>query len=81
MTSSSIAEASRTPGLTPGVRHAAPSASPAPVSPSALVSGMLLSFAVLTVVTFLIVPLIPGDPAVIAAGDGASPAQIANVRA
>ncbi|WP_427132139.1 ABC transporter permease [Pseudarthrobacter sp. S9] len=31
--------------------------------------------------TFLIVPLIPGDPAVIAAGEGASPAQIANVRA
>jgi peptide/nickel transport system permease protein len=43
--------------------------------------GLLLSFAVLVTVTFLIVPLIPGDPAVIAAGEGASPAQIANVRA
>jgi peptide/nickel transport system permease protein len=43
--------------------------------------GLLLSFAVLVTVTFLIVPLIPGDPAVIAAGEGASPAQIATVRA
>jgi peptide/nickel transport system permease protein len=44
-------------------------------------AGLLLSFAVLVTVTFLIVPLIPGDPAVIAAGEGASPAQIATVRA
>jgi peptide/nickel transport system permease protein len=43
--------------------------------------GLLLSFAVLVTLTFLIVPLIPGDPAVIAAGEGASPAQIATVRA
>jgi peptide/nickel transport system permease protein len=43
--------------------------------------GLLLSFAVLVIVTFLIVPLIPGDPSVIAAGEGATPAQIAAVRA
>lgn len=38
--------------------------------------GLLLSFAVLIVVTFLIVPLIPGDPAVVAAGEGATSDQI-----
>jgi len=42
--------------------------------------GLLLSFAVLTIVTFLIVPLIPGDPAAVAAGDGASAAQIDRMR-
>ena len=40
----------------------------------------MLSFVVLTLVTFLIVPLIPGDPAVIAAGDGASAEQVALAR-
>jgi peptide/nickel transport system permease protein len=42
--------------------------------------GLVLSFVVLTVVTFLIVPLIPGDPAVVAAGDGATAEQIERVR-
>lgn len=42
--------------------------------------GLLLTFAVLVVITFLIVPLIPGDPAVQAAGPDASPAKIEQVR-
>ncbi|WP_211882440.1 ABC transporter permease [Pseudarthrobacter albicanus] len=81
MTSSIAVEASRTPGVAAGgaggrfIRH------PWVGFSLRRLGGLLLSFVVLTVVTFLIVPLIPGDPAVIAAGDGASPAQIANVRA
>ncbi len=43
--------------------------------------GLVLTLVVLIVVTFLIVPLIPGDPAVAAAGPDASQAQIAAVRA
>jgi peptide/nickel transport system permease protein len=80
MTSSSIAEASRTPGVNAGSAGRRLTRHPWARFSLRRLSGLLLSFAVLTVVTFLIVPLIPGDPAVIAAGDGASPAQIANVR-
>jgi peptide/nickel transport system permease protein len=81
MTSSSIAETSRTPGVDAGSARRRLIHHPWARFSLRRLSGLLLSFAVLTVVTFLIVPLIPGDPAVIAAGDGASPAQIANVRA
>ncbi|MHA3685236.1 ABC transporter permease [Leucobacter sp. HY1910] len=42
--------------------------------------GLLLSFVVLLFVTFLIVPLLPGDPAVNIAGEGATPAQIEQIR-
>ncbi|GAA2099770.1 ABC transporter permease [Brevibacterium salitolerans] len=42
--------------------------------------GFLLSVAILVVVTFLIVPLLPGDPAVVAAGEGATQEQIAQTR-
>jgi len=42
--------------------------------------GLVLSFVVLTLVTFLIVPLIPGDPAVVAAGEGATGEQIEAMR-
>lgn len=42
--------------------------------------GLVLSFVVLVCVTFLIVPLIPGDPAVIAAGQGATTQQIDQFR-
>ncbi|MBT2597900.1 ABC transporter permease [Arthrobacter sp. ISL-72] len=81
MTSSIVVEASRTPGVGAGsaggrfIRH------PWVGFVLRRLGGLVLSFVVLTVVTFLIVPLIPGDPAVIAAGDGASPAQVASVRA
>uniref|UniRef100_UPI00398A445A ABC transporter permease n=1 Tax=Mycetocola sp. TaxID=1871042 RepID=UPI00398A445A len=44
------------------------------------VGGLLLSFFVLVVVTFLIIPLIPGDPAQVAAGDNASPAEVEAMR-
>lgn len=43
-------------------------------------SGLLLSFVILIMGTFLIVPLIPGDPAVAAAGEGATPAHIDQIR-
>ena len=43
--------------------------------------GLLATIVVLVIVTFLIVPLIPGDPAVQAAGSDASPARIEAVRA
>ena len=80
MTAPSIADASRTPGTRAGsagsyLRH------PWVRFSLRRLGGLLLSFAVLVIVTFLIVPLIPGDPAVIAAGEGASPGQIAAVRA
>ena len=42
--------------------------------------GLVLSFVVLLLVTFAIVPLIPGDPAVGIAGEGATQAQIDAVR-
>lgn len=42
--------------------------------------GLLLSFALLVTVTFVIVPLIPGDPAVAVAGLEASGAEIAKIR-
>ncbi|QBE48770.1 ABC transporter permease [Leucobacter triazinivorans] len=44
-------------------------------------TGLLLSFCLLVVITFLIVPLIPGDPATMVAGEAATPAQVADVRA
>jgi peptide/nickel transport system permease protein len=44
------------------------------------IGGLILSVAVLVLVTFLIVPLIPGDPAVTAAGEGATADQIAAIR-
>ncbi|OZM76529.1 ABC transporter permease [Pseudonocardia sp. MH-G8] len=43
--------------------------------------GLVLSFAVLVVVTFVIVPLIPGDPAVAVAGQEATGAEVARIRA
>jgi peptide/nickel transport system permease protein len=42
--------------------------------------GLLLSVALLVTVTFVIVPLIPGDPAVAVAGLEASGAEIARIR-
>ncbi len=42
--------------------------------------GLVLSFVILVIVTFLIVPLLPGDPAVVAAGDGATVEQIESTR-
>lgn len=42
--------------------------------------GLILSFLTLTLITFIIVPLIPGDPAVVAAGDGATTDQIERIR-
>lgn len=43
--------------------------------------GLALSLAVLILVTFLIVPLLPGDPALNIAGEGATQAQIDGIRA
>ncbi|MCU4298273.1 ABC transporter permease [Brevibacterium permense] len=43
--------------------------------------GVLLSFGLLIVITFFIVPLLPGDPAVVAAGEGATAEQIEATRA
>ncbi|MFS0734131.1 ABC transporter permease [Microbacterium sp. 1P10UB] len=42
--------------------------------------GLLLSFSLLVVLTFLIVPLIPGDPAVAILGPNASPGAVAALR-
>jgi len=42
--------------------------------------GVLLSFVLLVVVTFLIVPLIPGDPAQAIAGTDASPEAVEQIR-
>lgn len=42
--------------------------------------GFLLSLGILVTVTFLIVPLLPGDPAVVAAGEGATQEQIEATR-
>lgn len=42
--------------------------------------GLVLSFALLVIVTFLIVPLIPGDPAVAMLGTNATPEAIAALR-
>ncbi|WP_205855677.1 ABC transporter permease [Phytoactinopolyspora endophytica] len=42
--------------------------------------GLVLSFVLLVGVTFVIVPLIPGDPAIAAAGQEASGAQIEYIR-
>lgn len=81
MTAASIAEASRTPGAGAGSAGGRYLRHPWVGFSLRRLGGLLLSFAVLVIVTFLIVPLIPGDPAVIAAGEGASPAQIATVRA
>ncbi|WP_411733591.1 ABC transporter permease [Paeniglutamicibacter sp.] len=80
MTSSIAVEASRTPGVAAGGSGGRFVHRPWVAFSLRRLGGLVLSFAVLVVVTFLIVPLIPGDPAVIAAGDGASPAQIATVR-
>lgn len=43
--------------------------------------GLILAFFVIVTVTFLIVPLLPGDPAVQIAGPNATTAEIADVRA
>lgn len=43
--------------------------------------GLILSFCVLLTVTFLIVPLIPGDPAAAVAGESASAEDIARIHA
>ncbi|MCX2746855.1 ABC transporter permease [Arthrobacter sp. MI7-26] len=81
MTSTLVSDANRTPGTNAG--------GPVPMRLlnhpwTAFVlrraGGLLLSFLVLTIVTFVIVPLIPGDPAVIAAGEGASADKIQSVR-
>ncbi|MEB4613368.1 ABC transporter permease, partial [Leucobacter sp. M11] len=42
--------------------------------------SLVLSFAVLVVLTFLIVQLLPGDPALVAAGSEASPEQVERIR-
>ncbi len=42
--------------------------------------GLLFSFTLLIIVTFLVVPLLPGDPAVVAAGDGATTEQVNQTR-
>jgi peptide/nickel transport system permease protein len=42
--------------------------------------GLLLSFALLAILTFLIVPLIPGDPAIAILGPDATPEAIAALR-
>lgn len=44
------------------------------------VLSLALSFAVLIVLTFLIVQLLPGDPALVVAGSEASPEQVERVR-
>ncbi|MEU6644666.1 ABC transporter permease [Saccharomonospora sp. NPDC046836] len=44
------------------------------------VTGLLVSFVLLVTVTFVIVPLIPGDPAAAIAGPEASGAEIAHIR-
>jgi peptide/nickel transport system permease protein len=81
MTSSIAVEASRAPGVAAGGAGSRVVRNPWARFLLRRLSGLVLSFTVLVIVTFLIVPLIPGDPATIAAGDGASAAQIANVRA
>lgn len=43
-------------------------------------AGFVLSLVILIVITFLIVPLLPGDPAVTAAGEGATQTQIDDMR-
>ncbi len=43
--------------------------------------GLVLAGAVLVVTTFLIVPLIPGDPARVISGTNSSPAAVATIRA
>lgn len=42
--------------------------------------GLVLAFFVITTITFLIVPLIPGDPAVSVAGPNANSAEIDAIR-
>jgi peptide/nickel transport system permease protein len=42
--------------------------------------GLVLSLVIMILVTFIIVPLLPGDPAVVVAGEGATQAEIAQVR-
>lgn len=81
MTSSIAVEASRTPGVGAGGAGGRFLLHPWAGFLVRRLGGLVLSFVVLVIVTFLIVPLIPGDPAVIAAGDGASAEQVANVRA
>jgi peptide/nickel transport system permease protein len=80
MTSPIAVEATRTPGVTAGGAGSRALRNPWAGFLLRRLSGLVLSFVVLIIVTFLIVPLIPGDPATIAAGDGASAAQIAHVR-
>ena len=43
--------------------------------------GLVLALALLVTVTFLIVPLIPGDPARAVAGSSATPQAVATIRA
>lgn len=70
------------PGTAPGVRaRTARETNPWLSFALRRLGGVLLSFVILVVVTFLIVPLIPGDPAAIVAGEGASQADVAAVRA
>lgn len=81
MAISTAAEGGTTPGA--GVeRQSRRKSAPHPWLIFALrrAGGLVLSFLVLVVATFLIVPLIPGDPAVVAAGEGASQAQIDQIR-
>ena len=69
------------PGLTAENRHGQPFFRRPWIAFSIRRSGgLLLSFITLTIVTFLIIPLIPGDPAVVAAGNGATLEQVENIR-
>ncbi|MCQ9388147.1 ABC transporter permease [Brevibacterium sp. 50QC2O2] len=42
--------------------------------------GLVLSLVIMILVTFIIVPLLPGDPAVVVAGEGATQVEIDQVR-
>lgn len=68
-------------GVTAGrVENGAPARSPWLSFALRRLGGLLLTFVVTVVGTFLLIPLVPGDPAVAAAGQDASLARIEAVR-
>lgn len=71
---------SQTPGAAKGPRGRALSLSPWADYALRRAGGVLLSVALLVVVTFFMVPLIPGDPAVAVAGADATTEQIEAIR-